>query len=113
MLEQQANRIRASRAGKQCELTGWLSLWADAILEFPEQKYNLEPEGEALGCLAFSQSCNPISPPFFFFSICPFPSFLMCEVIIANNNTVPDTHLNALLSSPSQRIYEVSIPINR
>lgn len=40
------NRKRASRAGKQCEMTGQLSHWVEAILEFPELKYNLEPEKE-------------------------------------------------------------------
>lgn len=38
MLEQWANIKRTSYAGKQYEMTGQLSHWADAILEFPELK---------------------------------------------------------------------------
>ena len=38
----------------QCNVTGCLSHWADVILEFPELKYNLEPEEGTLGFLAFS-----------------------------------------------------------
>lgn len=54
ILEQQPNIKSASRPGKQCKMTGCLSYWADAILEFPELKYNLEPEAGTLGSLAFS-----------------------------------------------------------
>lgn len=45
---------RVSRAGQQCKVTGCLSHWADVILEFPELKYNLEPEEGTLDFLAFS-----------------------------------------------------------
>lgn len=67
MLEQQANIKRASCAGQHCEMTGQLSHWADAILEFPELKYNVEPQEKERPWVVWplANSATPLT--FFFF----------------------------------------------